>query len=513
MVVGELQRRCLDRVGDDRLDETGHQELPAPPRPGIVVGQGRHEARHRLPVAAQEPEDPGCDAGLQGEVEPLVLVEPGALRLIAGRGDRSRGGLIGRGLLIALGDHDPRLEACLVRVLRRDPGRVGFESEPLQLRADGCCRGMLAGRRRGGLTGLGVDPVDLGQPVARGRLERVGSLGGLDRRSEAALGGVLRIVDGPRVRAPRRGDGRRFMGVVGPLRESEGVQRCPRLGACAGRELAALVRQAALVGAPLGRRRRARRCRRRRRDIGRGAGRLRLGLAVRGRARDRAARWRSMPPSSSAPRESRDRAGRSRVAPPSVVGLPVGPMVIAFITGSSPVEIGMPTRPLVASARGGPGGPLTGSAGSMVVPGTGAPTSRLIGMAPGILAAPTPPAPAVVGGGANRTVVRRSAAPRGCGDPMSRRSAGPPRAGSGAATVKASSASVAARRGIASCATVSLTWRGEGGRARTNSMRAAPLTRPRTRPSARKLNSLAVTPSASRGSCSFAFAAPWPAPA
>ena len=43
-----------------------------------------------------------------------------------------------------------------------------------------------------------------------------------------------------------------------------------------------------------------------------------------------------------------------------------------------------------------------------------------------------------------------------------------------------------------------------------NSTRAAPVTRPRTRPRARKLNSLAVTPSASRGWSSFAFARPSP---
>ena len=117
-----------------------------------------------------------------------------------------------------------------------------------------------------------------------------------------------------------------------------------------------------------------------------------------------------------------------------------------------------------------------------------------------------PPGPAV----AKRTVVRRSGDPAGIRASDARRSAGPPRAGSGRAPVNASSARVLTRRGIASCVTVTFTSGATRGRARTSSTMAAPLTTPRTRPRARKLNSLAVTLSASRGSWPPAIAIPSP---
>ena len=119
--------------------------------------------------------------------------------------------------------------------------------------------------------------------------------------------------------------------------------------------------------------------------------------------------------------------------------------------------------------------------------------------------------PAAVGGAAeNRTVVRRSAVPAGMTPSVQRRSAGPPRAGSGRAEVNASSARVDDRRGIASCATVTFTSCARGGRARRNSTIAAPLKTPRTRPRARKPNSVDVTLPASRGSSSSAVATPSP---
>jgi len=128
---------------------------------------------------------------------------------------------------------------------------------------------------------------------------------------------------------------------------------------------------------------------------------------------------------------------------------------------------------------------------------TGTPTSLpLAGLA-------VPVAPAMRGA-STRTFVRRSEESCDAGVSTVRRSAGPPRAGSGPTAMKASSASVVARRrGMASWATVSLTSRRAGGRARMISMRAAPLATPRTRPMARNMNSLTVTVPASPGSCSL----------
>ena len=140
----------------------------------------------------------------------------------------------------------------------------------------------------------------------------------------------------------------------------------------------------------------------------------------------------------------------------------------------------------------------------MIRPGTGGSEgSGVIGIAPAIDGATAGDL-----GSANRTVVRRSAPPAGIASPTRRLSAGPPRAGSGPTVTKASSARVVARRGMASCATVTRTSRGEGGRARISSTSAAPETAPRISPRARKLNSLGVTLPASRGSCSFASGAP-----
>ena len=171
---------------------------------------------------------------------------------------------------------------------------------------------------------------------------------------------------------------------------------------------------------------------------------------ARGRpALDRGARWRSMPRPPSALGRLRSRlgsvAGGGGVAA-SAVGLvvgrrsvgPVGPVVIAFMTGSSPLEIGMPTSAAFGSSGSDPGRPVSGSAGSMIRPGTGRPSSRTIGIAPGI-----GPGLAPRGGtaespsarsrpdrpssspGQNRTFVRRSGVPDGSGDPIEPAIGGP----------------------------------------------------------------------------------------
>ncbi len=142
-------------------------------------------------------------------------------------------------------------------------------------------------------------------------------------------------------------------------------------------------------------------------------------------------------------------------------------------------------------------------------PLTGTPTRRERWSRPGI---DRTPAPELAVAAANRKVigdvrgtdVRRSGMPTGGPAGSSRRSAGPPRAGSALAIANAASARVAARRGMASWATVTRTSRGAGGRARTISRSAAPAATPRTRPMTRKANSGAVTELASLGSGSFA---------
>ena len=85
----------------------------------------------------------------------------------------------------------------------------------------------------------------------------------------------------------------------------------------------------------------------------------------------------------------------------------------AAMTGSSPVEIGIPMRSPFGSASLAGGGPVRGSAGSMIRPGTGGSAgSGEIGMAPamdgGMAAGAASP---------NRTVVRRSALPDRRGGP------------------------------------------------------------------------------------------------
>jgi hypothetical protein len=129
---------------------------------------------------------------------------------------------------------------------------------------------------------------------------------------------------------------------------------------------------------------------------------------------------------------------------------------------------------------------------------TGTPTAGCGGRA-------APEVTVVVGGldAGDGTGVRRSGVPTGGASGPARRSAGPPRAGSAAAPANASSARVADRRGTASWAIVTRTSRGAAGRARRNSMRAAPTAIPSRRPRARNANSAAVTLSASLrwGSC------------
>ena len=176
MAVGELEVARLDRVGHDRLDQPGQQELPASTRLGIVAGQAGHHGRHRRAIAVKHPEDPRGTAGLERQAERLVLVQPGHRRRLGpGRSRwsrRERGSRCHRSF-VALGDDLAGGQAGGIGVGGADPRRVRVEGQPLE-RGQDLGRGrMLARRDRGRVARVVVDPVDLGQPVARRGLEGV----------------------------------------------------------------------------------------------------------------------------------------------------------------------------------------------------------------------------------------------------------------------------------------------------------------------------------------------------
>ena len=159
VLLGELERRRLDGVGDDGLDQPGHLELPATARLGVAVGQDRDERGHRLAVAAQQPEDPRRPAAVVGDAERSSSSSRGSHGSLGAAGTWKAASVVEP--LVALRDERPRLEAGRVGVLGADPGGVRLEPEPLERRTDLRGRGVLAGGRRGRLAGLGVDPVDL----------------------------------------------------------------------------------------------------------------------------------------------------------------------------------------------------------------------------------------------------------------------------------------------------------------------------------------------------------------
>ena len=107
--------------------------------------------------------------------------------------DQERGGILGRAL-VALRDGLAGGETRSVGVGGRDPGRVRLEPEALEGRTDLACGGVLAVGGRLRLAGFVVDPVDLGQPIARGRFELIGTARRGDRRPEPALRRVLGVV-------------------------------------------------------------------------------------------------------------------------------------------------------------------------------------------------------------------------------------------------------------------------------------------------------------------------------
>ena len=172
--------------------QAGHLELPAPARLGVVAGERRDQRRHRLAIAAQQPEDARCPAALEGERR--------ASRPRSSRGGRARSARPARGRPPRRSCVRSSHSATRLARLRQAasafsaPIRAASASRPRRSRvapiaaAAACSRAAVSA----GVARLGVDPVDLVQPVAGGHLERLGRPRGLDGGAEAALRRVLR---------------------------------------------------------------------------------------------------------------------------------------------------------------------------------------------------------------------------------------------------------------------------------------------------------------------------------
>ena len=276
------------------------------------------------------------------------------------------------------------------------------------------------------------------QPVARGRLDRFAGHGAGPAVAEPRLGVVLGPPHGARIRGRGGRLGRGLVLVVGALRRAV---RSPRR------------RRPAVARGPRARSARPRAGGARRTDRST-PGRRPVGPAP------------TAPTARRRPRRRRCRSARQEA-----------PWCLAD-PGRRPRS--SPWR----GARSGSGRLHRRSAGDVVLAVARARPS------------PTPSVIADVGRGSpERTGVRRSMCPGPTLTASPRRSAGPPRAGSAAwIPANASSARVEDRRlGTASGATVTRTSRGAGGRARRISTSAAPAATPRTSPSPRNTNSLAVT--------------------
>ena len=257
VAVGELEVARLDRVGHDRLDQPGQQELPASTRLGIVAGQAGHHGRHRRAIAVEHPEDPRGAAGLERQAERLVLVQPGHRRRLGPRAGADGAAGSAAADAAARSSHSATTSraarqaasALAAPIRAASASRVNRSSV-----ARTCGRGgVLARRDRGRVTRVVVDPVDLGQPVACGRLEGVRIGRGPDGRPEAALGRFLGRVDRARIGPRGRVEGRRLVRVVRALGGAQGFRRGIGLAAGARRELAAFGGQSPLLGAAFGR--------------------------------------------------------------------------------------------------------------------------------------------------------------------------------------------------------------------------------------------------------------------
>ncbi len=317
-----------------------------------------------------------------------------------------------------------------------------------------------------------VDPVDLGQPLARGGLDVIARPPCVARLAEGLLSGLLRCPNCPRVR--RRGVGFCLVGmlVVGMLARAQRLER--RAGALPGacRDLAALIGDAAWFVTCSGNRIRS---------ISRGWLRW-AGLAA---AAARAFRARQRGHAAPQPRLGLDRlaldgpmVSADAVSTEPVLtddsipdGISTPALALAFalravIIGSGSCEIEIPTE-----SRSPPAGRPAGPAGTSVP-----------------LPLPLPRSAAAARSG------RSARSSSGRSRSTQRLSPGPPRAAPAVGAAASTSARVAARRrAIEFGVTVTRTSRFEGGRARRTSMSAAPAATPSNSPNVRKANSLPVT--------------------
>jgi hypothetical protein len=158
--------------------------------------------------------------------------------------------------LVALGDGLAGSETGRIGIGGRDPGRVRLEPEALECRADLACRGVLAVGECLRFTGFVVDPVDLGQPIARSCFELIGTARRRDGRPEPTLRRVREVMHGARIGSPGGSDRGGLVFVVGSLGHTQGFGRDLRLGADPGRQFAALLGQPSLLGTPVRRFRR-----------------------------------------------------------------------------------------------------------------------------------------------------------------------------------------------------------------------------------------------------------------
>ena len=251
----ELQGRRFDRVGEDGVDQPGQRALPARRlRRDRPPASARHEGGHRRPVAVEQPEDPRRRPGLEGDPEHLVGVGLGRPRGNDGSGGRRKapGSIASRSSHSATAARAATQAASAVSA----PIRAASASR-LRRSSVGADRGRrrpFARRGRGRLARLVVDPVDLAQPVASRAFDRVGVGGHATGRPERPLRLLLGRADRPRVASRGRLLGRGLVRVVRPLGEPQRIGRLVGARPGAGGQLAALVGDPALFGAPLGRR-------------------------------------------------------------------------------------------------------------------------------------------------------------------------------------------------------------------------------------------------------------------
>ena len=232
MLVREAQVRLLDRVGEDRVEETGQRQPPAAPlAPGRRRRAWPRACSMASVVAAEQPEDARRAAALEREPErfaPAAMSDGtrfrwrGRSRRRAGVRDRCRWPSARRSRRPRFAPRRTRRWPCPHRPERRR--RRG--SCRSRRRAD--LRGMPHARVRpsGWRRGLAVDPVDLLEPRrARQPRPRRATRPPATPRGTGAGRPPCRRPDGARVGGLGGGLRPRMWAVVGSLRTPEGVGR------------------------------------------------------------------------------------------------------------------------------------------------------------------------------------------------------------------------------------------------------------------------------------------------